>query len=99
LSAFVSSYVRNFRKNLKIPEAHRGEYVYSRRIKTFELSVGLQYKIWLHRDLPVGFAHAKMNETRKINDKIQSTREIEFQLEEFGVGAKSLISDADSAVP
>jgi hypothetical protein len=85
---------------LEIPKAHVGTYKWSRKGQNPEEAAvwETKYRVWLHPDLPAGFAHAQA--TLTILNKGIKVRswDLEYALQEFGGNAKAVIVE-ESAPP
>lgn len=79
---------------LLIENARKGSFTWERKYNTpdrKEISKW-DYTIWVHKDVPFGFAHARMKRTLHINSAVRTT-DFEFHLNDVGTGAKSAIAD------
>jgi hypothetical protein len=79
------------RGKLHIASGWSGTHVWIRRAKTAPITYtyAWDYKVWVHDDIPMGFAHAKMKLSRRENDDVLSTDTVEFFLEETGTNARA----------
>jgi hypothetical protein len=78
--------VKYQRGEWQIPQAHVGTYRWWRKGKPPEESSVWEttYRVWLHPDLPVGFAHAATTLKLIVEGKEVRTWQQEFALQEFG---------------
>jgi hypothetical protein len=82
---------------LSIDQGRKGSYVWGRKYKTIEGSVTFKwdYTIWMHPNVPFGFAHSNMKLTvRSTADDAVRVIDYEFLLRDTGTDAKSAIQDA-----
>lgn len=84
---------------LEIAQAHVGTYKWSRKKQDPEATTfETKYKVWLHPDLPIGFAHAQTSLTIYNGETKVRSWDHEYSLEEFGDNAKETIVE-ESAPP
>jgi hypothetical protein len=85
---------------LEIPKAYVGTYKWWRKGRLPEETTvwQTQYRVWLHPDLPIGFAHAKAKLTViRMGQEVRSW-DLEYALNEFGGNAQPAIAE-ESAPP
>jgi hypothetical protein len=74
------------RGNLEIPHAYVGTYRWSRKNRdSADAPVyETRYRLWLHPDIPVGYAHAELTLTLLIGDRPARTWKLDYALQDFG---------------
>jgi hypothetical protein len=84
----------------EIAHAHVGTYRWSRKGRSpAETTVyETEYRIWLHPDLPVGFAHAETKLRLTRDGKTLRSWQLDYALQEFGDNAEPAIPE-ESAPP
>lgn len=83
------------RGTLSIPKAYAGTYKWWRKDKTPEATTVFEskYQVWMHPDLPTGFAHAKVRLGMSFQGKESRFYEVEWTLQDFGNDARPAIPE------
>jgi hypothetical protein len=84
----------------EIPKAYVGTYKWWRKGRVPEETTvwETQYRVWLHPDLPVGFAHAQARLAVVSKGKEVRSWKLEYALQEFGDNARPAVVE-ESALP
>jgi len=79
--------------SFEIPKAYVGTYRWWRKGADPETGTvwETEYRVWLHPDLPVGFAHARAQLKSISNGAERRSWQLEYTLQEFGDDPKSVI--------
>ena len=82
---------------LTISTARSGVYSWSWQAQTIKQfrTIETRYKVWLHKDVPFGFAYAEMKWTYKKDGRPAHSATFEFSFEETGTGAKPAFTESD----
>jgi hypothetical protein len=85
---------------LEIPKAHVGTYRWWRRGRDPERTTvwETEYRVWLHSDVPVGFAHAQAKLRLLSEGKEVRSWRLDYALQEFGDNPRPAIVE-ESAPP
>lgn len=81
------------RGSLFIAKAYEGSYKWQKKGRDPEKTVlhETTFQVWLHPDVPAGFAHAKTRYSVKLAEKELRYYDIEYHLQDFGDDAKPAI--------
>ncbi len=81
------------RGSLSIPKAHVGTYKWWRKDRTPGTTTVFEskYQVWLHPDLPTGFAHAKVRLGMSFQGQENRSYDLEYTLQDFGNDANPAI--------
>ncbi len=82
---------------LVIPEGRRGKFVEHSpgAIAEEDINDTTEYQVWLHHDLPIGFACAQIRFTSADETPTFPNSTTEYTAEDAGAGAKSVLPDHD----
>jgi hypothetical protein len=59
------------------------------------LTYNFEFTVWHHSAVPLGFAAAKTRKTTRVNGELQSSRDDEWVIDDFGTGATSELPEND----
>jgi hypothetical protein len=86
----------NFQRGaLHVTHAYEGTYQWRRKDKAPELTSVMEskFQVWMHPELPTGFAHAKIRLGTSFQAKEVRSYEMEWTLQDFGENASIAIPE------